>query len=178
VPVNYSHHHWGATSSTGSNNNSHGGSVPNTAAAGPLASGSQYQTASSVSGGGFGDEEGTPTSGPGASYTFKIVATKKNLLLCAPSEEEEIQWLSAVRALIARKVNGGVSASSSGGQNPFDAGASVASGAGTTGSGALGHSNSTGGGFRAKVRRLSTSGGGGGVFGAVGSGAPEDGRPH
>ena len=29
-------------------------------------------------------------------------------MLCAPSEEEEIQWLSAVRALIARRSDAGV----------------------------------------------------------------------
>lgn len=41
-------------------------------------------------------------------YTFKIVTTKRTLLLCAPSEEEEIKWLSAVRALIARRTGAGV----------------------------------------------------------------------
>ncbi|KZT67973.1 PH-domain-containing protein [Daedalea quercina L-15889] len=40
--------------------------------------------------------------------TFKIVTTKRTLLLCAPSEEEEIKWLSAVRALIARRSGAGV----------------------------------------------------------------------
>ncbi|KIJ51431.1 hypothetical protein M422DRAFT_26849 [Sphaerobolus stellatus SS14] len=39
----------------------------------------------------------------GQMYTFKIITTKRTLLLCAPSEEEEIRWLSAVRALIARR---------------------------------------------------------------------------
>ena len=37
------------------------------------------------------------------AHVFKIVMTKRSLLLCAPSEEEEIKWLSAVRALIARR---------------------------------------------------------------------------
>ncbi|KAH8117773.1 PH-domain-containing protein [Phellopilus nigrolimitatus] len=41
----------------------------------------------------------------GGQYTFKIVTTKRSLLLCAPSEAEEIKWLSAVRALIARRAN-------------------------------------------------------------------------
>lgn len=41
-------------------------------------------------------------------HTFKIVTTKRMLLLCAPSEEEEIKWLSAVRALIARRSEAGV----------------------------------------------------------------------
>lgn len=35
--------------------------------------------------------------------TFKIVTTKRTLLLCAPTEEDEIKWLGAVRALIARR---------------------------------------------------------------------------
>lgn len=48
------------------------------------------------------------------SCTFKIVTTKRTLLLCAPSEEEEIQWLSAVRALIARRVGKGRNTSVSG----------------------------------------------------------------
>lgn len=37
------------------------------------------------------------------NHTFKIVTTKRSIMLCAPSEEEEIRWLSAVRALIARR---------------------------------------------------------------------------
>ncbi|TFK33220.1 hypothetical protein BDQ12DRAFT_615588, partial [Crucibulum laeve] len=37
------------------------------------------------------------------THTFKIVTTKRTLLLCAPSEEDEIKWLGAVRALIARR---------------------------------------------------------------------------
>jgi pleckstrin homology domain-containing family A member 1/2 len=43
-----------------------------------------------------------------SKHTFKIVTTKRTLVLCAPSEEEEIQWLSAVRALIARRSDAGV----------------------------------------------------------------------
>ena len=41
----------------------------------------------------------------GAQYAFKIVTKKRPLLLCAPSEAEEIKWLSAIRALIARRSN-------------------------------------------------------------------------
>ncbi|KAG8967772.1 hypothetical protein FRC03_009321 [Tulasnella sp. 419] len=40
---------------------------------------------------------------PQFASTFKIVTPKRSLILCAPSEEEEIKWLSAVRALIARR---------------------------------------------------------------------------
>jgi len=45
---------------------------------------------------------------PTRSTTFKIVTTKRTLILCAPSEEEEIKWLSAIRALIARRSEAGV----------------------------------------------------------------------
>ncbi|KAI0076013.1 PH-domain-containing protein, partial [Panus rudis PR-1116 ss-1] len=45
---------------------------------------------------------------PRTTHTFKIITPKKSLLLCAPSEEEEIRWLSAVRALIARRSGAGV----------------------------------------------------------------------
>jgi pleckstrin homology domain-containing family A member 1/2 len=38
-----------------------------------------------------------------ADHTFKIVTTKRTLLLCAPSEEDEIKWLGAIRALLARR---------------------------------------------------------------------------
>jgi len=40
---------------------------------------------------------------PDPAHTFKIITPKRPFLLCAPSEEEEIKWLSAVRALIARR---------------------------------------------------------------------------
>ncbi|KAI0303577.1 hypothetical protein B0F90DRAFT_1707057 [Multifurca ochricompacta] len=56
-------------------------------------------------GGGGGWEEDDHTL---LKHTFKIVTTKRTLVLCAPSEEEEIQWLSAVRALIARRSDAGV----------------------------------------------------------------------
>jgi hypothetical protein len=48
-------------------------------------------------------EGGDGANGPGGTHTFKIVSTKRTLLLCAPTEEEEIGWLSAVRALLARR---------------------------------------------------------------------------
>lgn len=41
--------------------------------------------------------------GEGSVHTFKVITPKRTLLLCAPSEEEEINWLSAIRALIARR---------------------------------------------------------------------------
>lgn len=46
--------------------------------------------------------------GAQSTHTFKVVTMKRTLLLCAPSEEEEIKWLSAVRALIARRSGQGV----------------------------------------------------------------------
>ncbi|CAE6456736.1 unnamed protein product [Rhizoctonia solani] len=46
----------------------------------------------------------SPTGGHGdKEHIFKIITPKKSFMLCAPSEEEEIKWLSAVRALIARR---------------------------------------------------------------------------
>lgn len=68
----------------------------------------------------------TDDSHQGEAHAFKIVTTKRSLLLSAPSEEEEIQWLSAVRALIARRsgqaganVSGATNANANaGGQQP------------------------------------------------------------
>jgi len=47
-------------------------------------------------------------TGVESKHTFKIVTTKWTLVLCAPTEEESIKWLSAVRALIARRSEAGV----------------------------------------------------------------------
>ncbi|KIK99968.1 hypothetical protein PAXRUDRAFT_130889 [Paxillus rubicundulus Ve08.2h10] len=80
-------------------------------------------------------------------YTFKVVTTKRTLLLCAPSEEEEIKWLSAVRALLARRTGAGVvpgEPSSGNASKP----AGGTSDAGPTTSSSLRH----------KVRNLSVSG--------------------
>ncbi|KAL4072757.1 hypothetical protein V8B97DRAFT_1870295 [Scleroderma yunnanense] len=74
-----------------------------------------------------------------APHTFKIVTTKRTILLCAPSEEEEIKWLSAIRALIARRTGAGV----------------VPGSTGERGEGGQG-------GLRHKVRNLSISGASGG----------------
>ncbi|KAI0027271.1 hypothetical protein K488DRAFT_6565, partial [Vararia minispora EC-137] len=53
---------------------------------------------------GPGTTEDGGGGGQGASaHSFKIVTTARALLLCAPSEEEEIRWVSAVRALLARR---------------------------------------------------------------------------
>lgn len=87
-------------------------------------------------------------------YTFKIVTTKRTLLLCAPSEEEEIKWLSAVRALIARRTGAGVV--------PGDPSGNQASKpAGGGGDAGLGGGTASGG-LRHKVRNLSMSGPSGG----------------
>ena len=42
---------------------------------------------------------------PGAQHPFKIVTTKRSLILCAPSEAEGMKWLSTIRALIVRRTN-------------------------------------------------------------------------
>lgn len=82
------------------------------------------------------------------TYTFKIVTTKRTLLLCAPSEEEEIKWLSAVRALIARRTEAGVVPGDPSGNQGTKAGGGTGDGGGTSSSGGL----------RRKVRNMSVSG--------------------
>jgi len=97
-----------------------------------------------------GGDLSTETQQEGKNNTFKIVTTKRNLLLCAPSEEDEIKWLGAVRALIARRIANGPVGASQQQQGSFlftpageGGGATVLTG---------------GGGIKSKVRRLSTSG--------------------
>ncbi|KAF8638295.1 hypothetical protein AX17_002315 [Amanita inopinata Kibby_2008] len=76
-----------------------------------------------------------------SSHTFKIVTTKRTLLLCAPSEEDELRWLGAVRALIARRSGTGLHP----GDTPKEPGkAQVA--------------ESSSGRLKGKIRRLSVSG--------------------
>ncbi|KAG7089437.1 hypothetical protein E1B28_011122 [Marasmius oreades] len=82
---------------------------------------------------------------PEKSHTFKIVTTKKTLLVCAPSEEDEITWLGAIRALIARRSAG------PGHNEPLKAGTDTSpNSSGFTSSGGSS-------GLKAKVRRLSAS---------------------
>ncbi|KAF8199708.1 pleckstrin-like protein [Pholiota molesta] len=52
---------------------------------------------------GLDNDEGTH----GSAHTFKIVTTKRTLLLCAPTEDDEIKWLGAIRALIVRRTESG-----------------------------------------------------------------------
>ncbi|KAJ3810975.1 pleckstrin-like protein [Lentinula aff. lateritia] len=94
--------------------------------------------------------EGGGSEGPSTAHTFKIITTKRTLLLCAPTEEDEIKWLGAVRALIARRSLSGDTAKAppSGGASNPDTSL---------------HSSgfTTSGGIKGKVRRLSASGGSG-----------------
>ena len=94
-------------------------------------------------------------------HTFKIITTKRTLLLCAPGEEEEIRWLSAVRALIARRSGAGPhpnAGTAPPGAGPVPAGQQEPAGEAEH----RGHSHqaSTSGSsvLRGKVRRLSISG--------------------
>ena len=95
-------------------------------------------------------------------HTFKIVTTKRTLVLCAPSEEEEIQWLSAVRALIARRSDAGVV--------PGDVQGTPAlkSGGIDHGLGQMAAGSGSGGGMKnrreAPPRKISISGSGAGAF--------------
>ncbi|KAK7050851.1 hypothetical protein VNI00_004962 [Paramarasmius palmivorus] len=103
-------------------------------------------------------QHGTPIASPPIpdsdnphnSHTFKIVTTKKTLLLCAPSEEDEITWLGAVRALIARRSAGTAPTE---GSKPNASGAPGSTDVSPNNSGFASGS----GGIKAKVRRLSSS---------------------
>jgi pleckstrin homology domain-containing family A member 1/2 len=75
------------------------------------------------------------------THTFKIVTTKRTLLLCAPSEEEEIKWLGAIRALTTRRSGAGIVPGDSGGKSM---------------SSDITPSNS--GGLKGKARKMSISG--------------------
>jgi hypothetical protein len=93
------------------------------------------------------------------NFTFKIVMTKRNLLLCAPSEEDEIKWLGAVRALIARRAGSGPLSGQQGQQQQQPQ-------ALTATAMARAESSGGGGGIKSTVRRLSVgtsmlAGGGG-----------------
>ncbi|CAL1716985.1 unnamed protein product [Somion occarium] len=124
-----------------------------------------------------------PINGPeGAqTHTFKIITPKKTLLLCAPSEEEEIKWLSAVRALIARRSGaGGIPGENGATSVPASSSKSAppAQGMGGNEAGVSGTSGITVTGKRRDsiARRLSLSGGGG--FASSGSPAPSPSLPH
>jgi hypothetical protein len=97
-------------------------------------------------------------------HTFKIVTTKRTLVLCAPSEEEEIQWLSAVRALIARRSDAGVVPGDVQGTPALKSGGGIDHG----GLGQMAAGSGSGGGMKnrreAPPRKISVSGSGVGVF--------------
>jgi hypothetical protein len=38
--------------------------------------------------------------GEGGANCFKIITPSRSYVVCAPSEEEEIKWLSAIRVLL------------------------------------------------------------------------------
>ncbi|KAH7106312.1 PH domain-like protein [Auriculariales sp. MPI-PUGE-AT-0066] len=80
---------------------------------------------------GPGEDDGEVNAG---SYTFKVITPKRTLLLCAPSEEEEIKWMSAIRALIARRSGGAPAVpQGGGGASSMGANASASSAAGVGG---------------------------------------------
>ncbi|TFK27794.1 PH-domain-containing protein [Coprinopsis marcescibilis] len=113
------------------------------------------------------------------SHTFKIAMTKNTLLLCAPSEEDEIRWLGAIRALIARRSGSGLvpgeltkSATSGSGHHQHHHHQAVeASDGGATNNNVPSssvYSATTSPAAKSKTRRQSVSGsGGGGSGGAV-----------
>ncbi|PPQ63851.1 hypothetical protein CVT24_009064 [Panaeolus cyanescens] len=107
--------------------------------------------------------------GDHSTHTFKIITTKRTLLLCAPSEDDEIKWLGAIRALITRRVESGQvpgkaskSASVSQTQNaqaaPHQNDGGAAPGSSTSATAGSTGAASGSGGIKAKVRRLSGAG--------------------
>ncbi|KAK7463444.1 hypothetical protein VKT23_006796 [Stygiomarasmius scandens] len=97
---------------------------------------------------------------PQSAHTFKIVTTKRTLLLCAPTEEDEIKWLGAVRALIARR-GSGVAAGDANKNVPAATMPAVNSNDVSPNNSSMVTSGQSGSsGIKAKVRRLSLSGSG------------------
>ncbi|CAA7266979.1 unnamed protein product [Cyclocybe aegerita] len=95
---------------------------------------------------------------PNSPHTFKIVTTKRTLLLCAPTEEDEIKWMGAIRALIARRAESG---QVPGKLSKSPAGASAAGPGNETSpssTSAPGIAPTTSSGIKSKVRRLSAAG--------------------
>ncbi|KIY43972.1 PH-domain-containing protein [Fistulina hepatica ATCC 64428] len=90
-------------------------------------------------------------------HTFKIVTTRRTLLLCAPTEEDEIKWLGAIRALIARRTGTGVVPGIAVKQ-PHAGGPGMDVTASASGGSSSGGVGSGGSGVRAKIRRLSVTG--------------------
>ena len=89
------------------------------------------------------------------THTFKIVTTKRTLLLCAPSEDDEIKWMGAIRALIARRTDSGLVP----GQAKFPTSQPTQGGALSP----VAASVSASAAIKSKVRRLSTVGTSGGL---------------
>jgi len=89
------------------------------------------------------------------AHMFKIVTTKRTLLLCAPSEEEEIKWLGAIQALIARRQSaGGVPGQSQSAGGAISTTKTIGSDVSQTpGTGLI-----PSGGMKSKVKRLSGGG--------------------
>lgn len=71
--------------------------------------------------------------------SFKIITPKRVFLLCAPTEEEEIKWLSALQALLARSRGSGAATGGAAGGAPAATGAAAsAPGSGGASSAAAG----------------------------------------
>lgn len=89
-----------------------------------------------------------------SDHTFKVITTKRTLLLCAPNEEDEIKWLGAIRALIARRSGSGVVPGETT-KIP-----TVPSSTADISPNSPGFTTGSSGGIKGKVRRVSVSGSG------------------
>lgn len=120
------------------------------------------------------------------AHTFKIVTTKRTLLVCAPTEDDEIKWLGAIRALILRRMEAGQVPGKASGKSPAHSPREAGAGAyapqmpqqnqqqqqqqpqarsqqlpppvGIAPAATTAGSSSSSGGIKAKVRRLSAAG--------------------
>lgn len=67
----------------------------------PLRGPTDGNNAMTPGGGGGGTEIGGGGGRKKVQYSFKIITPARTFLVCAPSEEDEIKWLSALRVCIA-----------------------------------------------------------------------------
>lgn len=82
--------------------------APSTAIGSPLISNAGAHDSNNITSGGphAGAGGGASASGTDKNYQhcFKIITPKRTYLVCSPSEEDEIKWLSALQCLTKRKL--------------------------------------------------------------------------
>ena len=137
----------GNSTSTGGSGGVSGATVPGATTAGTGGTVSNNNGNASAQATGSGWQSGTEedTAGmlaAGGKFTFKVITPKKTLLLCAPSEEEEVKWIGAIRVLIARRTS--AEAGCSTGHVQVASGGGAGSGSGSGGGGSEVHKKKEG----------------------------------